>query len=303
MKGIILAGGSGTRLYPITQAISKQLLPIYNKPMAYYSLSVLMLAGIQEVLIISTPRDIPQFETIFGDGRHLGLKLTYGIQETPRGLADAFIVGERFIGKDSVAMILGDNIFFGHGLPHMLRTAKEQVERDGGGHIFGYYVPDPERFGIIEFDKKGRVVHVEEKPKNPASNYAALGLYFFDNQASTIAKNVTPSARGEIEIPSVINAYAEQGNLQCSLMGRGFAWFDAGTHTSLLEAGDFVATLEQQTGLMIGCVEEIAWRQGYITAKQLEAVAEPLRKSGYGDYLLSLLDESKRRPHGHQSQS
>lgn len=291
MKGIILAGGSGTRLYPVTLPVCKQLLPVYDKPMVYYPLSVLMLSGIREILIISSPKEIGRFEEVFGDGSQLGLKIEYAVQEQPRGLADAFIVGEQFIDGDSVAMILGDNIFYGHGLSAMLREARQKVEKVGGGHIFGYYVPDPERFGVIELDKNGGVVHVEEKPAEPKSNYAAIGLYLFDKNVSEVAKNVTPSARGELEIPSVINAYGKEGHLGCSLLGRGFAWFDTGTHDSLLEASEFVSTIEKRTSLKVGCIEEIAHAMGFINDKQLIDLAEPLKKSGYGQYLLRIMKE------------
>ena len=291
MKGIILAGGSGTRLYPVTLPVCKQLLPVYDKPMVYYPLSVLMLAGIREVLIISTPKDISRFEEVFGDGSQLGMKIQYAVQDAPRGLADAFIIGEQFIAGDTVAMILGDNIFYGHGLSDMLKKARQEVEKDGGGHIFGYYVQDPERFGVIEMDKNGRVLNVEEKPEKPKSNYAAIGLYFFDARVSEIAKNVEPSARGELEIPSVINAYGKKGELGCSLLGRGFAWFDTGTHDSLLESSEFVSTIEKRTGLKIGCVEEIAHSMKFISDERLIELAEPLKKSGYGQYLLRILKE------------
>lgn len=291
MKGIILAGGSGTRLYPITLPTSKQLLPVYDKPMVYYPLSILMLTGIREILIISTPKDIGRFEEVFGDGSQLGLNIQYAIQEEPKGLADAFIIGEQFLAGNSVAMILGDNIFYGHGLSLMLKEARQKVDKSGGGHIFGYYVSDPERYGVIDFDKNGKVTRVDEKPLEPKTNYAAIGLYFFDHQASEIAKNVKPSARGELEIPSVINAYGEMNKLECSLLGRGYAWFDTGTHESLLEASEFVSTIEKRTSLKVGCIEEIAHSMGFINDKQLIELAEPLKKSGYGQYLLRVMKE------------
>lgn len=295
MKGIILAGGSGTRLYPVTLPVCKQLLPVYDKPMVYYPLSVLMLAGIRELLIISTPKDTGRFEEVFGDGGQLGMKIKYAIQETPRGLADSLIIGEDFLGGEPCAMILGDNLFYGHGLTEILLEARQKVEKNGGAHLFGYYVPDPERFGIIGFNKEGRVTSIEEKPKKPKSNYAALGLYFYDKDAPRVARAIKPSDRGEIEITTVNNAYLNRKQLGVSLLGRGFAWFDAGTHDSLMEAGEFVSTIEKRTGLKIGCVEEIAHAQGFINDNQLVALAEPLKKSGYGQYLLKILEDRVAR--------
>jgi|SRR3989344_2663724 len=285
MKGIILAGGSGTRLYPVTLPVCKQLLPVYDKPMVYYPLSVLMLTGIREILIISTPLDISRFKDVFGDGSQLGLKIEFAVQEKPRGLADAFIVGEEFLAGDSVAMILGDNIFYGHGLTQMLQEARADVEKNGGGHNFAYYVNDPERFGVVEFDRDHKVLSIVEKPKQPKSNFASLGLYMFDGQVPAVAKAVKPSARGELEIPSVMNDYLRRGHFKVTPLGRGFAWFDTGTHDSLLEAGEFVMTIEKRTGLKIGCVEEVAYFMGYINKDQLLKLAEPLVKSGYGHYL------------------
>ena len=291
MKGIILAGGSGTRLYPVTLPVCKQLLPVYDKPMVYYPLSVLMLTGIREILIISTPIDIDRFKDVFGDGSKLGLKIEYAVQEKPRGLADAFIVGEKFLAGDSVAMILGDNIFYGHGLTQMLQEARADVEKNGGGHNFAYYVNHPERFGVVEFDRNHKVISIEEKPTEPKSNFASLGLYMFDGQVPAVAASVKPSARGELEIPSVMNDYLSRGQFRVTPLGRGFAWFDAGTHDSLLEASEFVSTIEKRTGLKIGCVEEIAHAQEFIDDKQLIELAEPLKKSGYGQYLLRVLDD------------
>jgi glucose-1-phosphate thymidylyltransferase len=287
-KGIILAGGSGTRLYPITRVVAKVLLPVYDKPMIYYPLSVLMLAGIREVLIISTAEDLPRFEALFGNGSQYGLKLSYAAQPRPEGLAQAFIIGKEFIGRSNACLILGDNVFYGHGFPDILRRA---VQFDEGGVVFGYWVKDPERYGVVEFDGDGRVLSVEEKPKKPKSNYAIPGLYFFDNDVAAIASGVKPSARGELEITEVINAYLQRGNLRVELLGRGFAWLDTGTPESLLEACTFIETIEKRQGLKVACIEEIAYRMGYISAEQLRRLAEPLSKNAYGPYLLQCIDE------------
>ncbi len=291
MKSIILAGGSGTRLYPITQVINKHLLPIYNKPMIYYPLSIVMLIGIRDILLIVNPQDLNLYKKLLGDGSHIGINLHYKIQEKPRGLAEGLILGEDFLNGDNVCYILGDNIFFGHDLPRIMLEAKEEIESKGGAYIFGYYVKDPERFGVVEFDEEGNVISIEEKPKNPKSNYAVVGLYFYDNEAVEIAKNVKPSDRGELEITSVNEEYLRKGKLKVKLLGRGFAWFDAGTHDSFLEAGEFVATIEKKTGLMIGCIEEIAYRNGWIDKDKLIKLAEPLRKTEYGKYLLKIAEE------------
>ena len=290
MKGIILAGGSGSRLYPITKAVSKQLLPIYDKPMIYYPLSVLMLAGIKDILIISTPEDIGNFERLFGNGNHLGLTISYKVQPSPDGLAQAFILGEEFIGNDNVALVLGDNIFYGHGLPKLLKSARENVEKEEVATVFGYYVKDPQRYGVAEFDENGNVISVEEKPENPKSNYAVTGLYFYTNEVIEIAKNVKPSARGELEITSVNQEYLNRKRLKAELMGRGFAWLDTGTHESLIDAGRFIETIETRQGLKISCIEEIAFKKGFIDAKQLRKLAEPLNKNQYGQYLLNLVN-------------
>lgn len=290
MKGIILAGGSGTRLYPITKGVSKQLLPVYDKPMIYYPLSVLMLAGIQEVLIISTPEDLPNFEKLLGDGSEIGLKLSYKKQPSPDGLAQAFIIGEDFIGNDDVCLVLGDNIFYGYGFTGMLQNAIKNVTK-GKSTVFGYYVNDPERYGVAEFDSDGIVTSIEEKPEYPASNYAVVGLYFYTNNVVQIAKNVAPSHRGELEITSVNQEYLKQKNLMVEILGRGLAWLDTGTHDSLMEAGQFIETIEKRQGLKVACLEEIAFKMNYIDAAQVKKLAEPLKKNGYGQYLLNLIKE------------
>ena len=286
MKGIILAGGSGTRLYPITRAISKQLIPIYDKPMIYYPMSVLMLAGIREILIISTPMDISRFEDLFADGSDLGLNISYAVQKKPRGLADAFIVGKKFIGSDEVCLVLGDNIFYGSGLSHLLQ---ECAQKTVGATIFGYHVNDPERFGVVEFDEKMHAKSIVEKPKHPASNYAVTGLYFYDNHVVDIAKNIRPSARGELEISSINQAYLDQGQLDVKIMRRGYAWLDTGTHDSLHEASGFIATIQKNQNLKVACLEEIAYRMGYISQEKLLELAQPLQKNDYGKYLLRLV--------------
>lgn len=285
MKGIILAGGSGTRLYPLTKAISKQIMPVYDKPMIYYPLSILMLAGIKEVLIISTPRDLPVFKELFESGEQLGMKFSYAVQETPRGLADAFIIGADFIGSDSVALVLGDNIFYGQSFSKVLRKV---AAREKGATIFGYYVRDPREYGVVEFDESGKALFIEEKPENPRSNYAVPGLYFYDNDVVEIAKNVKPSARGEIEITSINNEYLRRGTLQVETLGRGFAWLDTGNHDSLLDAADFVAAFQKRQGLYISCIEEIAYKRGFIDREQLLCLAKPLMKTDYGKYLVEV---------------
>ncbi|KAA8348539.1 glucose-1-phosphate thymidylyltransferase RfbA [Leuconostoc mesenteroides] len=288
MKGIILAGGSGTRLYPITKATSKQLVPIYDKPMIYYPLSVLMLAGIKDILLISTPEYVGRFEELFGNGHEIGLNIEYAIQEEPRGLADAFIVGADFIGDDAVALVLGDNIFYGAGLSEKLQEA---ALKTSGATVFGYQVKDPERFGVVEFDKDGKALSIVEKPEQPKSNYAVTGLYFYDNDVVEIAANVKPSARGEIEISDINQAYLDRGDLDVQVMGRGYAWLDTGTHDSLLEASSFIATIQKQQNLKVASLEEIAYRMGYIDIAQLEKLAQPLKKNDYGQYLLRIVDE------------
>ncbi len=286
MKGIILAGGSGTRLYPITKGISKQLAPIYDKPMIYYPLSVLMLSGITEVLIISTPQDLPRFEALLGDGTDIGMKFSYKVQPSPDGLAQAFILGEEFIGNDDVCLVLGDNIFYGHGLVEMLASAVQNATVENKATVFGYYVKDPERYGVAAFDSEGNVTSIEEKPEEPESHYAVVGLYFYPNSVVEIAKNVKPSSRGELEITTVNQTYLASNDLKVELMGRGYAWLDTGTHESLLEASNFIQTIENRQGLKVACIEEIAYEMGYITKEQLIELAQPLKKNQYGQYLI-----------------
>ncbi|HIX36125.1 MAG TPA: glucose-1-phosphate thymidylyltransferase RfbA [Candidatus Limosilactobacillus merdigallinarum] len=290
MKGIILAGGSGTRLYPITRSISKQLIPVYDKPMVYYPLSTLMLAGIRDVLIIATPQYMPLFQDLLGDGSSIGMNFTYKVQEKPNGLAEAFILGEDFIGNDSVCLILGDNIYYGSGLSKLLQSAAQKTE---GATVFGYHVNDPERFGVVEFDDQMHALSIEEKPKHPKSNYAITGLYFYDNNVVNIAKEIKPSARGELEITDVNSEYLREGKLDVKLMGRGYAWLDTGTHDSMLEASNFIATIERRQNLKVACLEEIAYRMGYIDADQLVKLAQPLKKNDYGQYMLRLAEQGK----------
>jgi glucose-1-phosphate thymidylyltransferase len=289
MKGIILAGGSGTRLYPITKGVSKQLLPVYDKPMIYYPLSVLMLAGIQEILIISTQEDLPNFKKLLGNGKEIGLQLRYSVQPSPDGIAQAFIIGEEFIGTDDVCLVLGDNIFYGVGFSGMLQNAIKNVA-EGKSTVFGYYVNDPERYGVAEFDTNGNVISIEEKPNDPKSNFAVVGLYFYTNDVVQIAKNTQPSERGELEITSVNQSYLKQKTLKVELLGRGFAWLDTGTHDSLMDAGQFIETIEKRQGLKVACLEEIAYKMKYINAEQVRKLAEPLKNSGYGQYLLNLIN-------------
>ncbi len=284
MKGIILAGGSGTRLHPLTLAVSKQLMPVYNKPMIYYPLSVLMMAGVSEILIISTPHDLPHFERLLGDGINLGCKFSYAVQEIPNGLAQAFVIGEKFIGKDKVALVLGDNIFYGAGLGRLL----QQHQNPDGGVVFAYHVSDPERYGVVEFDEKGKAISIEEKPKQPKSNYAVPGLYFYDNSVVQVAKILKPSVRGEYEITDINKHYLQQGKLKVGILDRGTAWLDTGTFASLTQAGQFVQVIEERQGMSIGCIEEVAYRMKYINKEQLKKLAGPLMKSGYGDYLMKL---------------
>ena len=291
MKGIILAGGSGTRLYPITKGVSKQLVPIYDKPMIYYPLSVLMLAGITEVLIISTPTDLPRFEQLLGDGSDIGMKFSYVVQPSPDGLAQAFILGEAFIGHDDVALVLGDNIFYGHGFTELLASSVKNAENNRDATVFGYYVKDPERYGVAEFDAEGNVTSIEEKPNDPKSNYAVVGLYFYPNDVVQKAKNVKPSDRGELEITTLNQNYLQENRLKVELMGRGYAWLDTGTHESLLEASNFIQTIENRQGLKVACIEEIAYEMGYISKEELLKLAQPLKKNQYGQYLIRRANE------------
>jgi glucose-1-phosphate thymidylyltransferase len=288
MKGIILAGGAGTRLHPVTQSVSKQLLPVYDKPMVYYPLTTLMLAGITDILVITTPHDQAAFQALLQDGRQWGVSITYAVQPSPEGLAQAFIIGREFVGHESCALVLGDNIFYGHGLTDVLRRA---AARDSGATVFGYWVRDPERYGVVEFDDDGRVIGIEEKPERPKSNYAVTGLYFYDNRVLDVAAHLRPSARGELEITDVIQAYLEWNELRVETLGRGYAWLDTGTHRSLLQAANFVQTIEERQGLKIACVEEVAYRMGYIDSEQVARLAAPLEKSGYGQYLMQLIAE------------
>lgn len=294
MKGIVLAGGSGTRLYPITKGTSKQLLSVYDKPMVYYPISVLMLAGIKEILIISTPDDLPNFKKLLGDGSELGVSFSYAEQPSPDGLAQAFVIGEEFIGNDSVCLVLGDNIFYGHGLTDILKKSLKNVNEDGKATIFGYYVNDPNRYGVAEFDKDGTVISIEEKPDDPKSNYAVVGLYFYPNSVIQVAKTIKPSHRGELEITTVNQVYLESKNLMVELLGRGYAWLDTGTHESMLQASNFIHTIEKRQGLKVACLEEIAFELGYIDSDQLLALAEPLKKNEYGQYLIKKVEQKKK---------
>ena len=293
MKGIILAGGSGTRLYPLTISVSKQLMPVYDKPMIYYPLSSLMEAGIREILIISTPKDLPLFKQLLGDGSRIGIELDYAVQERPEGLAQSFLIGESFIGNSEVALILGDNIFYGEHIATTLQNARAWIQREKGGRIFAYHVSNPKRYGVVSFDANGRATHIEEKPEHPKSSFAVPGIYFYDNQVVDIAKNLSPSPRGELEITDVNDIYLSKGDLHVSILGRGTAWLDTGTHQSLMQAGEFVKIIEDRQGLKIGCIEEIAYKMGYITGDQLMEIARPLMKSGYGEYLIKLLDHDR----------
>jgi glucose-1-phosphate thymidylyltransferase len=295
MKGIILAGGSGTRLYPITLGVVKQLLPIYDKPMIYYPLSVLMLAGIREILIISTPKDTSRFEEIFGDGSNLGLKIHYKVQPSPDGLAQAFLLGEEFLNGDDACLVLGDNIFYGHGFTDLLKNSVRKVKEEKRSVVFGYYVTDPERYGVVEFDPKGKALSIEEKPKSPKSNYAVVGLYFYTNDIVKVAKSIKPSNRGELEITTVNQVYLERGELDVEVMGRGYAWLDTGTHESLLEASNFIEVIERRQGLKVACLEEIAYEMGYITKTDLIRLAEPLKKNQYGQYLLKIAERGVKK--------